>query len=73
MSFPTKFAIDFSSFRIDPELNKYLSNTFNLSLSVQQNEAPGPEIENEDKENIENLFDFNQRLGACFSISKKDL
>lgn len=73
MSFPTKFVVDFSSFRIDPKPHKYLSNAFNLPLSVQQNEVPGPEIENEDKEDIKNLFDFNQRLGACSSISKRDL
>lgn len=38
MSFPTEFAADFSSFRIDPEPNKYLSNTSNSPLSMWQDE-----------------------------------
>ena len=54
MSFVIDFAIKFLSFRVNPELDKYLSNTFDPILPMRQNEIPRPEIENEDKEDIEN-------------------
>ena len=54
MSFATDFATEFSSFRVDPKLDKYLSNASNPILPTRHNEAPRPEVENEDKEDIEN-------------------
>lgn len=68
-----EFAVDFSSFRIDPEPDKYLSNASNLPLLAWQDKIPGPKVEKEDEKDIENLFDFNQRLGPCSPTSKKGL
>lgn len=73
MSFLTKFAADFSSFRIDLEPDKYLFNAFDPPLSAQQDEAPGLKVENKDEEDIENLFDFNRRLGPCSPTSERGL
>lgn len=65
--------MDFYNFSIDPESDKYLSNSSDPPLSVRQDEAPRPKVENKDEKDIENLFDFNQRLGLCSLISKKGL
>ena len=54
MSFATDFATEFSSFRVDPEPNKYSSNAFDPILPTRHNEVPGPKVENEDKEDIKN-------------------
>lgn len=59
MSFSIKSATDFSSFKINSKLDRYLSNTFNSPLPAEQNKVLRVEIKNEDEENIENLFDFN--------------
>lgn len=59
MLFPTEFRANFSSFRIDPKLDKYLSNAFDLTPPMQQDKAPGSEVENKDEKDIKNLFDFN--------------
>ena len=66
MSFATNFAIEFPSFRIDSEPNKYLFNTSNPFLLIQHNKASRLEIKNEDEEDIENP-------GSRFFLSKKDL
>lgn len=68
-----QFAADFSSFKINSETDKYLSNTFNLLLLVRQDETSGSEIKNGNEKNIENLFNFNQKLGLCFFASKRGL
>ena len=73
MSFLTEFVADFSSTRIDPKSDKYLSNTSDLSLSTWQAEIPGPEVKNQEKEDIENLFDLNLILVSCFPTFKKGL
>lgn len=73
MLFFTEFAIDICNFRIDPEPEKYLTNTFNLPLLACQDNALGPKIENQDEKNIENLFDFYYRLDLCYFISEKGL
>ena len=52
MSFATDFASEFSSFKVDPEPDKYLSNAFDPILLTRHNEAPRPEVENEDEEDI---------------------
>ena len=54
MSFVTDFVLKFSSFMVDPELDKYLSNASNLILPIRHDEALRPEVENEDEEDIEN-------------------
>lgn len=54
MSFAIDFANELSSFRFDPEPNKYLSNAFDLILSMWQDEALGPEVENNNEEDIKN-------------------
>lgn len=58
--------MEFSSFKINPNADKYLFNTFDSILSMQHNETSGPEIENEDKKNIENL-------DSHFFLSKGDI
>lgn len=68
-----QFAADFSSYKIDSETDKYLSNTFNLLLLMRKDETSGPEVKNEDEKNIENLFNFNQKLGFCSLASKRGL
>lgn len=67
-----EFVTNYSSFRINLERDKYLSNAFNLSLPIYQNGASGSEIENKDKKDIENYFDFNQ-INFCSLLSKRDL
>lgn len=64
MLFTIDFAMEFSGFRVDLEPDKYFSNAFNLILLIWYNETQGLEVENEDKENIENL-------GPRFSLSKR--
>ncbi len=54
MSFAINFATEFSSFRVDPEPDEYLSNASDPILPTRHDEAPGPEVENEDEEYIEN-------------------
>lgn len=54
MSFITNFGTDISSFRVNPKYDKYLFNTFDPILLIQYNEILRPEIEIEDKKNIEN-------------------
>lgn len=56
--------MDFSNFRIDPKLDKYLSNAFNLILLIWHNEVLGLEVRNEGKENIKNP-------GPCFFFIQK--
>lgn len=67
------FFVNFSNFMIDLEPNKHLSHVFNLSLLKWQNKTPRLKIENKNKENIKNLFNFNQRLGPRFFIRKKSI
>lgn len=64
---------DFSSFRINSKRDKYLFNAFNLSLLAWQDKIPGPKVKNENKENIENLFDLIQKLNLYPFTSKRDL
>lgn len=66
MSFAINFIIEFFSFRVNPESNKYLSNISDPILPMQHNEAPKPKIENEDKEDIKNL-------GPCCLLFKRGL
>lgn len=66
MSFVINFATEFFSFKVDLKTDKYLSNTFDLIVLMQYDEVLGLKIENEDKENIENL-------GACSFLSKKSI
>ena len=54
MSFTMDFVIEFSSFRVDPKLDKYLSNAFDLILLTWYNKTSGLEIENKNEEDIEN-------------------
>lgn len=55
MLFAIDFATEFSSFKVDPEADKYLPNTSNPILLMWHDEAPKPEVENKDKDDIENL------------------
>lgn len=55
MLFTIDFATEFSSFRVNPKTDKYLSNISNPILPMRHNEAPGPEIENEDEKDLKNL------------------
>lgn len=66
MSFAIDFATEFSSFRIDPKPDKYLSNASDLILPTRHNKVPGPKVENEDEKDIENL-------SSCSPLSKKGL
>lgn len=50
-----------------------MSNDFNLPLLAQQDKALELKVENADKKDIKNFFNFNQRLGPCSSRSKKSL
>ena len=54
MSFATDFGMEFSCFRIDPELDKYLSNVSDPILLMWYNEALRLEIKNENEKDIEN-------------------
>ena len=54
MSFAIDFSTEFPSFSDHPEPDKYSSNASDPILSMRHDEAPGPEVENEDKEDIEN-------------------
>ena len=66
MSFAIDFATEFSSFRVDSEPDEYLFNISDPILLMQHNKVPGPEVENEDEEDIENP--------GCHSLlSKKGL
>lgn len=73
MSCLKEFATDFSSFKIDLELDEYWFNIFDLPLLTRQDEVPGPKVKNEDKEDIENMLNFNQILGLCSFTSKRRL
>lgn len=73
MSFFIKFVLNFSIFRIDLNLNKYLFNTSNLFLLTWQNKALEFKIKNENKKDLENLFYFNPELDFYSVTSKKDL
>lgn len=64
--FAIDVTIEFSSFKINPEADKYLSNVSDLILLMQYNKALGPEIENEDKKNIKNS-------GFHSFLSEKDI
>lgn len=59
MPFLIKFATNFSSFKIYPKFDRYLFNTFDLLLLIQQAVTSKLEIENKDKKNIGNVYDFN--------------
>ena len=54
MSCRINFATKFSSFRVDPNPDKYLFNTFNLILPMQHDKTPAPKVESEDKRDIQN-------------------
>lgn len=58
MLFFIKFPADFFNFTIDPKLDKYLINVFDLHLSARQDEIPRLKIKNENQKNIKNLLDF---------------
>ena len=53
--FAIDFATEFPSFRVDPKPDKYSSIASDPILPTRHDEAPGPEVENEDEEDIENL------------------
>ena len=53
MSFVMDFATEFSSFRVDPEFDKYSSNASDPIIPIRPDEASGLEVENEDEEDIE--------------------
>lgn len=63
MSFAIDFATEFSSFKVDPEADKYLSNTSDLILLMWHDEAPERKVENENEKDIQNL-------GPCSLFSK---
>lgn len=56
----------FSSFRVDLELDKYLSNVSDLILLMWHNEVLEIEVENEDGEDIKILDPYSL-------LSKRDL
>lgn len=60
-----QFIADFSGFKIDLKPDKFLSNVSNPLLLLRKHQTLRSEVKHEDKKNIENLFDFNQRLGSC--------
>ena len=66
MSFSTDFATEFSSFRRDLEPDKYSSTASDPILPARLDEVPGPEVENEDEEDIENP-------GPCSPLSERGL
>lgn len=47
--FFTKFALDFSGYRIDLKLNKYLFHIFNLFLLAWQDKKSRSKVKNENK------------------------
>ncbi len=54
MSFAIDFAIEFFSFKVDLKADEYLSNASDPIVLTRYDKAPGPEVENEDEENMEN-------------------
>lgn len=64
--FVIDFDIDFSSFKVDSEPDKYLSNAFNPILLIRHNEVPGPEVKNGNEKDIKNP-------GHRFFLSKRSL
>ena len=66
MSFAIYFVTEFSSFKINPEPNKYSSNASDPILPMRHNEALGPKVENEDEKDIKNP-------GPYYPLSKEGL
>lgn len=68
MSFAIDFIIDFFDFRVDSEPVKYLSNTSNLILSMQYNQAPKPNVEDKDEKDIINPSPCSPFLKKVYNI-----
>lgn len=66
MSFAIDLVTDFSSFSINLEYGKYLSNIYDLILPMWHDKILEPKVKNKNKENIKNL-------GFPFFLSKKGL